>query len=348
MKKIMGLLVVLSLALLVGCGGAEDKGKESVKADSKASSDSAKVEIKSGMYAIIPDVSEEDLSTIGLKIDITNTGKEKLFIMSDDFVLYEKGENEKIKPEDVYNDELDTIEGESLSKDKSVSGTIFYNIDPKKEYKLVYEAKDAAGEGNDVELELDLAKYEDSQKAFDESKKAADAFIDVQFLGKENDDYAKLVGNDQAETKAEVAKQYKNENEDYLFSEVDLSDEDYQKCFDKFTSTQGKRAKITKTLVAQYEDEAIVNIEIEEGLSNESIRELENDYTEDYMDSTGDYDGVYEYGYSKYPEILEKSELKSDNNELNLTLVKKDGKWNADLKDNENENVVSSLLGGIY
>lgn len=347
MKKIIGVLMVLSLVLLVGCGGSSDANEKTTKTTT-ASSNFAKVEVKSGEYAIIPDVSEDDLSTLALTIKVTNTGKEKLLVDSYGFELYEKDSDEKVKAEDVFDRDIDTFESDNISKDKNITGTIFFNIDPKKEYKLVFEAMDDSGESEDVELDLDVTKYEDSKKALDESLKAASAFIDVQFLAKDNEDYAKLVGNDEEKTKTELLDKFQKENEDDLFYDIDLSDEDYQKCFDSFTSVQGKRAKMDKELVAQYGDEAVVSIEINEGLSTESIYDLFFEYEEKYMESTDDYEGYEEYAFSKYTEILEKSELKSDSHERLLYLEKKDGKWNVDIEKTENEDLIMALQGSIY
>lgn len=351
MKKLVTLLTIFCLALLVGCGGTgtSDSDKKKVKVEPKASNDSVKVEVKSGEYSVIPEVTKDDSSTLALTINVSNTGKEKIVVDSYAFELYEEDNGEKIKAEDVYNRDINTFETERLSAGKNVTGTIFFNVDPKKDYKLVYsqESYGDSAEDEDIELDLDLSKYADSTKVFDESQKAATAFIDVQFLGKENEDYDKLVGNNKDETKKEILEEYQKENEDMLFSELDLKDEDYKKSFDSFTLVQGKRAKFDKDLYAQFDDQAVVSIDMEEALSDYAIEELFYEYEEKYMDSSEDYDGADKYAYSKYKEILEKSKLKGESEDLLLYLEKKDGKWNVDLSLDDNKYVISAFIGDI-
>ncbi|WP_099222708.1 DUF5105 domain-containing protein [Listeria costaricensis] len=352
MKKFIGSLAIISLIMLAGCGGTADQKKEknANKVATTASTDLAKVEVQEGNYVILPDVSEDELSTIALKMKVTNTSKGKLSLTARNFVLYEAGDDEKIKAEDVYADELNVLDYDTLSKDKSTTGSIFFNIDPKKEYKLVFEAMNDNGDNEDVELTLDMAKYEDSKEGFKESENAANAFLDVQFLNNENENYAKLVANDKEETKAEFLKTYKKENEDRLFSELTLSDQDYQNCFNSFTSTQGKRAKLNTELSAYYGDQAILEITLDEALSNSSIYDLSYQYERNYIDSSDnyDYDAAEKYAYSKYTEILEKSPLKSESDEIHLYLKKKDGKWYVDLDEMHNEQTISAFLGNIY
>ncbi|WP_162921718.1 DUF5105 domain-containing protein [Listeria costaricensis] len=353
MKRVIGSLAVLSLMMLAGCGGTSDqeKEKETGKTETAETSNFAKVKVEDGSYAIAPEIAEDDLSTLALTIKVTNTGKGKLDVMPENFELYEDGSDEKVKPEDVYaGDEIDTFDYETISADKTETGTVFFNVDPKKEYKLVYEAYNDEGDTKEVELALDLTQYEDSKKAFDESEKAGNAFLDVQLLGKENENYDKLVGNDKEQTKAELLDEYQKENEDYLFYDLDLSDEDYENCFNSFISTQGKRAKLDIELAAQYEDQAALSIEIDEALSEDSISDLYSQYENDYTESTDDYDyeAGEEYAFSKYAEILEKSDLKSESSELYLYLEKKDGKWTVDLKNDNNERTISALLGSMY
>ncbi|MEN2667315.1 DUF5105 domain-containing protein [Listeria aquatica] len=350
MKKWTGWLVVLGVLLLVGCGQNDSGGTKTNKA--KSSNASAELKVKKGEYAVLPKVSEEGQDTLVLNVQVKNKGKKKIYTTSENFSLYEKGKDEKIKAENVYSSELDLspFDYGTLSAGKSMSGDVIFNIDPKKEYELSFSTMTSDGEDQDVQVAIDKDKFKKSKSALNDAEKAGQAFIDVLFLGKDNVNYDKFVANQKGQTQEEISKIYKDVNEDGLFYNTDLNDEGYKTALDLFIKAQGKRSKITIETEEQVGDNAELAVDIDEGLKNDELSELFREYSKAYLESTDDYDSekANQYAFSKFKDILNQVDLKSSRAELKLKLVKEDGKWKIDPKEEENEQTIKALLGNFY
>ncbi|WP_036071419.1 DUF5105 domain-containing protein [Listeria aquatica] len=189
-----------------------------------------------------------------------------------------------------------------------------------------------------------------SKSALNDAEKAGQAFIDVLFLGKDNVNYDKFVANQKGQTQEEISKIYKDVNEDGLFYNTDLNDEGYKTALDLFIKAQGKRSKITIETEEQVGDNAELAVDIDEGLKNDELSELFREYSKAYLESTDDYDSekANQYAFSKFKDILNQVDLKSSRAELKLKLVKEDGKWKIDPKEEENEQTIKALLGNFY
>ncbi|MDT1959451.1 DUF5105 domain-containing protein [Carnobacterium divergens] len=354
MKKKMLLLSVLLITLVVaGCGGNTKNSKSDDKPIAK--SKVAEVQIEKGEYVVpFSEDGEGGSDTyIALQVKVKNKSKEQMYITADNFALYEKGEDEKINPITDYKSGFKTSEeGGKLSADKSLKLTILFNVKKDKEYSLNF-ATNSFDEDNkkDVELAVDQTQYKDSLKKLDEPKKALDAYMDVVFLNKENENYDNLVSTNSEEAIAEFKKAFNKVTKDYVVYNYKPTDDELTTLFKNYQETEAKRATIETKLLGNTGEKALVEVKFK-GLSNDSIIDIIREYKEEYNDENDTYDSEKseQYALTKYPEILEKSELGEPRNDIKVLLTKKDGKWDISMKSNvdaSNENLLRAFTGNV-
>lgn len=104
MKKKIGIiaLALTSALLLTGCGGSGAKKDDAKTSAAKAAG--LEVNLKKGYYAL-SDKKEtsDDTAYIALEVNIKNTSDKKIFLSQENFAMYQKGDDEKIKPERTYD-----------------------------------------------------------------------------------------------------------------------------------------------------------------------------------------------------------------------------------------------------
>jgi hypothetical protein len=360
MKKKIGIIVLAltSALLMTGCGanGAKKETKDGSKA-SAAKAVGLEVNLKNG-YVALSEKKEmsDDTEYLALEVNVKNTSDKKIYLSDENFALYQKGDDEKIKPERTYDfaisyDYKDTLFTE-LSEGKSTTGTIVFEVKKGKTYKLAVSktSPSLAQKEKDIEISVDLKKYDKTTSNFTEAENALAAYIDVVFLNKANAAYGKLVstGKDEA---IETAKKAFVKNFKDSFMDFRPSDEQASAAYDQFREAQAKRSSYKLTIIGFYDNKAQVNVKLN-ALSRENIRRLIGDYESAYFDTTDDYDykKAEEDAYNKYKEILDKSDLVESNDKLNIVMSKKDGKWDIKMKNvdaSQNEYLLQSYIGDV-
>ena len=162
MKKILrNIAFLVAIFALAACGASK-------KSDNQAGSNEVDIKIKSGTY-IVPRDESTDSKYLALKLEIKNKSKEKLSISAGDVTLYDS-EGEKISAVNVYDsaEKFKTIGYEDLSKDKTVSRYVVFEVDPDEKYELHYAPKfmdSLAKDRKDIEISVSPSKYEDNTDA---------------------------------------------------------------------------------------------------------------------------------------------------------------------------------------
>ncbi|WP_332383949.1 DUF5105 domain-containing protein [Lactococcus laudensis] len=310
MKKKIGIiaLALTSALLITGCGvnGAKKETKEDSKT-SAAKAEGLEVNLKNGYFTLSEKKeTSDDTEYIALEVNIKNTSDKKVYLSEENFALYQKGDDEKIKPEITSDfttsyDYKDTLFTE-LSEGKSTTGTIVFEVKKGKTYKLAVSKTSLSltQKAKDVEISVDLKKYDKTKTNFTEAEDALAAYIDVVFLNKANDSYEKLVSTNK-EQAIETAKKAFVKNFKDNFMDFRPSDEQASAAYDQFREAQAKRSSYKLTTVGFYDNKALVNVKLD-ALSRENISRLIGDYESAYLDATDDYDykKAEEDTYNKY------------------------------------------------
>lgn len=351
MKKIGWLTVaVFSVIVISGCGGKTTSNNDKKIEVSK--SKIAEMSVESGSYVVpFSEDGEGGSDTyIALDVKVKNTGKEQMYVSTDDFSLVEKGEDETIAPDTTFETGIDNFVDGKLSAGKSLNGTVLFNINSDKKYTLIY-APDSMDESSKVDIKttLDLSKYEATKKELEDPKKALDSYIDVVLLNKENQNYDKYVSTDSEVAKETVKKAYTKSLKDYLVYSYKPTEEEINTFFKTFQEIEAKRATYETKVIGNVGKKALVEVTMK-GLSNEEISDIFSEYKDEYTDQTDGYDSEKseQYALTKYSEIIEKSELGESNNDIKVLLTKKDDKWDVSLKSNTdgtNEELLRAFIG---
>ncbi|MEG0254215.1 MAG: DUF5105 domain-containing protein [Vagococcus sp.] len=347
MKKIKMLVVPMILAVvLTACSGSEQKNKV------------ATIEVKDGSYVQLDGSSDKE--TVELDVKLKNNSDNKFIVMEDSFYLVEKGNDEKIKEKDMTSGDLITtdiyksiINGD-LSPEKSLSGKIFFDIKKDTEYSLFFTShsfEEKTGKSHDdVEIPLDLKKFEDSKKSLDEPIKALNAYIDEVLLNKENKDYEKLVENDKTKEKELIKNAFSKEFTNFMFS-GNSSDEQINKLFEQYTKAQSSHFKVETELDTRLSDVAIINAKMT-GINSESISAGILKVKTEYYDKTGDFDQEKEneYAVNNFEKVLKDAKV-GHLTDTKITLTKEKDKWKIAMDTDklyENKKLISSYLGSNY
>ena len=186
MKKVLKHSALLLTALaLVACGNtkkASDNGT--------ASNSNFEVSVKDGMY-ILPKDEDSNSHYLALQVEIKNNRDKQFSFTNRDITLYNE-KDEKLEPIQIYETDSKTkfmSYGDSLSKGKSVSGYVVYEVDKDAKYELHFapslfdDVKENQKGKNDVAIKVDPSQYEDN---IDEAKDALKKYVDAVYLDGEN------------------------------------------------------------------------------------------------------------------------------------------------------------------
>lgn len=352
MKKFKLIVMIVVLLTLVACGNTKKETSGNTTTKSKV----AELTIKEGRYVEpIGGDNEDGQDYLALDLKVKNTSNNKIFLFDESFYLVEKGEDDKIKPVQLdYENKIKgfSLEGD-LSSEKSTSGTVVFAIEDDKEYNLIFSPNgyDDDGKSNDdVEIALDLKKYEKSKKELDEPVKALQAYIDVVLLQKENDDYDKLVANDSKTEIDMVTKEYSNMMKDTFYS-YRLTDDDLAKAFESYTGNQKEAVEVKLIPAGNIGDLAKVKVDFK-GISSQAVNDLITKFENEYDEKNDNYESEKseQYAVSKLEEVYSTADVGEPRNDIYVTLSKKDGKWTIDYKKDEsyeNKYLLKAFLGEV-
>ena len=178
MQKVFRYLFLSVLVVfLTGCSFTKKASENGVSGNNDVD-----VKIKGGTY-VLPNDESSDSKYLALNVEIKNKSDKKLRLSEGDITLY-NSDDEKIKPLNVYdsNDKFKTMSFEQVSKNKSISGYVVFEVDPKEKYELHYSPLYTdidAKEKEDVTIKVDAAKYPDNVEKIEELAKQ---YVDQVFL----------------------------------------------------------------------------------------------------------------------------------------------------------------------
>lgn len=241
MKKVLkhSALVLTALAL-VACGNSKKASDNGT-----ASNSNFEVSVKDGMY-VLPKDEDSSSHYLALQVEIKNNRDKQFSFTSQDITLYNE-KDEKVEPIQIYESDSKTkfmSYGDSLSKGKSVSGYVVYEVDKDAKYELHFapsfydDVKENKKGKNDVAIKVDPSQYEDT---IDEAKEAMKKYVDAVYLDGENTGGASNVSftNDKTQIVALEDKKSDNKKSDDKKSEDKKSDDkksDDKKSDDKKSS----------------------------------------------------------------------------------------------------------------
>lgn len=120
----------------MACSAGKTSGKNT------AGNNDVDLKVKNGMY-VLPRDESSDSKYLALNIEIKNKSNKTLNLTTRDINLY-NSDDEKVKPIQVYDssNKFQTFAFESISKKKSASGYVVFEVKPKEKYKLHYSPLD--------------------------------------------------------------------------------------------------------------------------------------------------------------------------------------------------------------
>ncbi|MGE8079435.1 DUF5105 domain-containing protein [Peribacillus loiseleuriae] len=343
---LLGLIFVLGACSGTGEKASTDKNQEKNK--------QLEASIEEASY-IVPDLGvteNQEQGVIAVKLKVKNLSDSPILLSEYDGVkLYDGDQQINIKPE-LYNRKVDLNIGSSgnLGVGKAKSLLAIFEVEKDKEYEIGLSPISSNFEENNDELtlKLDTKKYADSYETLQDPAKAFTAYIDQIYYEKENSDYEQFVSADKPAMQEEAKNTFKSEVKE-LFKK-DLTDEEIDKLYISYRDILAEKAVVTTSTAAYANDKAIVALDVKTLPLQELYQEVYK-YQKEFRDKTGSYDekAIDEYVLSKFDRILDSIELKSSSRKIEVSLVKKDGKWTIDPVNKYGESLDKIFVkGSIY
>ena len=324
MQKVFRYLFLSVLVVfLTGCSFTKKASENGVSGNNDVD-----VKIKSGTY-VLPNDESSDSKYLALNVEIKNKSDKKLRLSEGDITLY-NSDDEKIKPLTVYdsNDKFKTMSFEQVSKNKSISGYVVFEVDPKEKYELHYSPLYTdidAKEKEDVTIKVDAAKYPDNVEKIEELAKQ---YVDQVFLNGADSANAGSVSNnnpnsatvtplaDKKDDKKKKDKDVDKGNEFVLGGDLAKDKSDFTKAFttqfgeeftyykpseaelrtflDAYTKANAKRAKISYQVKSFFPESAIVYVRPETiGLENIRTYDLVSKFADEHKADYSNYQDAY-------------------------------------------------------
>jgi len=323
MQKVFRYLFLSVLVVfLTGCSFTK-KASESVV----SGNNDVDVKIKGGTY-VLPNDESSDSKYLALNVEIKNKSDKKLRLSEGDITLY-NSDDEKIKPLNVYdsNDKFKTMSFEQVSKNKSISGYVVFEVDSKEKYELHYSPLYTdidAKEKEDVTIKVDAAKYPDNVEKIEDLAKQ---YVDQVFLNgadsanagnvsnnnpnsatltpladkkddkKKNKDADKgdefVLGGDLAKAKSDFTKAFTTQfGEEFTYYKP--SEAELRTFVDAYAKANAKRAKISYQVKSFFPESAIVYVRPETiGLENIRTYDLISKFADEHKADYSNYNDAY-------------------------------------------------------
>ena len=323
MQKVFRYLFLSVLVVfLTGCSFTKKASENGVSGNNDVD-----VKIKGGTY-VLPNDESSDSKYLALNVEIKNKSDKKLRLSEGDITLY-NSDDEKIKPLNVYdsNDKFKTMSFEQVSKNKSISGYVVFEVDPKEKYELHYSPLYTdidAKEKEDVTIKVDAAKYPDNVEKIEELAKQ---YVDQVFLNgadsanagnvsnntpnsailtpladkkddkKKNKDADKgdefVLGGDLAKAKSDFTKAFTTQfGEEFTYYKP--SEAELRTFVDAYAKANAKRAKISYQVKSFFPESAIVYVRPETiGLENIRTYDLISKFADEHKADYSNYNDAY-------------------------------------------------------
>lgn len=323
MQKVFRYLFLSVLVVfLTGCSFTKKASENGVSGNNDVD-----VKIKGGTY-VLPNDESSDSKYLALNVEIKNKSDKKLRLSEGDITLY-NSDDEKIKPLNVYdsNDKFKTMSFEQVSKNKSISGYVVFEVDSKEKYELHYSPLYTdidAKEKEDVTIKVDAAKYPDNVEKIEELAKQ---YVDQVFLNgadsanagnvsnnnpnsatltpladkkddkKKNKDADKgdefVLGGDLAKAKSDFTKAFTTQfGEEFTYYKP--SEAELRTFVDAYAKANAKRAKISYQVKSFFPESAIVYVRPETiGLENIRTYDLISKFADEHKADYSNYNDAY-------------------------------------------------------
>ena len=323
MQKVFRYLFLSVLVVfLTGCSFTKKASENGVSGNNDVD-----VKIKSGTY-VLPNDESSDSKYLALNVEIKNKSDKKLRLSEGDITLY-NSDDEKIKPLNVYdsNDKFKTMSFEQVSKNKSISGYVVFEVDSKEKYELHYSPLYTdidAKEKEDVTIKVDAAKYPDNVEKIEDLAKQ---YVDQVFLNgadsanagnvsnnnpnsatltpladkkddkKKNKDADKgdefVLGGDLAKAKSDFTKAFTTQfGEEFTYYKP--SEAELRTFVDAYAKANAKRAKISYQVKSFFPESAIVYVRPETiGLENIRTYDLISKFADEHKADYSNYNDAY-------------------------------------------------------
>lgn len=326
------LLVVLALVWGLAACGKSDKKAEAEGGSSNKNS-LIEASITDASYALLKDgdadVSEdsgEALLAVDLKVKNVSSDSVEISPYSN-IKLYDGNEEVNIE-DDIYSARLDmgTSRGGSIGAGNTKKMTVLVKVKKGKTYTLGIQpfTEKSGDDGEELKLALDIKKYSKSYDSLQDPAKALKAYIDPIYLNKDNADYEKYVSADKEAAQTQAYKTFKKAFSDNIAD--DISDADMKNYYEAYKSAAAEKAKLDAGAVAGYKEKAIVKLTYST-ISMDDISEKVEEYADEYLDNSEDYDSdkAKKYALSKFDSIVSSVEPKEAGDPEEVSMVKKDG-----------------------
>lgn len=323
MQKVFRYLFLSVLVVfLTGCSFTKKASENGVSGNNDVD-----VKIKGGTY-VLPNDESSDSKYLALNVEIKNKSDKKLRLSEGDITLY-NSDDEKIKPLNVYdsNDKFKTMSFEQVSKNKSISGYVVFEVDSKEKYELHYSPLYTdidAKEKEDVTIKVDSAKYPDNVEKIEDLAKQ---YVDQVFLNgadsanagnvsnnnpnsatltpladkkddkKKNKDADKgdefVLGGDLAKAKSDFTKAFTTQfGEEFTYYKP--SEAELRTFVDAYAKANAKRAKISYQVKSFFPESAIVYVRPETiGLENIRTYDLISKFADEHKADYSNYNDAY-------------------------------------------------------
>ena len=323
MQKVFRYLFLSVLVVfLTGCSSTKKASENGISGNNDVD-----VKIKGGTY-VLPNDESSDSKYLALNVEIKNKSDKKLRLSEGDITLY-NSDDEKIKPLNVYdsNDKFKTMSFEQVSKNKSISGYVVFEVDPKEKYELHYSPLYTdidAKEKEDVTIKVDAAKYPDNVEKIEELAKQ---YVDQVFLNgadsanagnvsnnnpnsatvtpladkkedkKKDKDADKgdefVLGGDLAKDKSDFTKAFTTQfGEEFTYYKP--SEAELRTFVDAYAKANAKRAKISYQVKSFFPESAIVYVRPETiGLENIRTYDLISKFADEHKADYSNYNDAY-------------------------------------------------------
>ena len=323
MQKVFRYLFLSVLVVfLTGCSFTKKASENGVSGNNDVD-----VKIKGGTY-VLPNDESSDSKYLALNVEIKNKSDKKLRLSEGDITLY-NSDDEKIKPLNVYdsNDKFKTMSFEQVSKNKSISGYVVFEVDSKEKYELHYSPLYTdidAKEKEDVTIKVDAAKYPDNVEKIEDLAKQ---YVDQVFLNgadsanagnvsnnnpnsatltplaDKKDDKKKskdadkgdefVLGGDLAKAKSDFTKAFTTQfGEEFTYYKP--SEAELRTFVDAYAKANAKRAKISYQVKSFFPESAIVYVRPETiGLENIRTYDLISKFADEHKADYSNYNDAY-------------------------------------------------------
>lgn len=364
MKKnyLLSRIVLLSSILLIASSCSKNEPENAEAKPETAKSSKVELSIDSGSY-VIPDgkAVEEDTGFLALTVNVKNKTDDELNVSVSDFALYGE-DGEKVSSERVYDSEgnFRVMGSESLSEDKSFTGSLVFEVEKAHTYELHYRPSLASDDekANEIEVKVNTKKYKDEAK--DVENLVKEYVSTVFFDSEEEETNSKLKLSNDLDAERKMFKEDGVKRLQESFTSYDVTSQEAEKIVAQFQASNKEKAQVTYKYKEFFPETATIYVHPETVLFDKIDRDaLVKQFSEENKGKYTNYSTAQQEGekylIQKLPEKIKETPISTDENMAGegyrVNLIKKEGKWELDSsKDSKNysfKSLEGAFRGGL-